>query len=330
MSEIILPKSSSTVSVKVFNITSPNSTAPAGRFISPVKSGKERLYIAVYAFLIEHPNGRRMMFDLGLRKDLSGYSPVLQRLLREGKFDMKVEADITEQLKAGGISLEQVDTVIWSHTHFDHIGDTSLFPPTTKLVIGKGSERKAYPEFPDAKLLQSDFAGREVEEIDFEKPDLMISGLPAVDFFGDGSFYLLDTPGHCPGHITALARVKEDSFLLLGGDCCHHPGQLRPNVHIQKNFAYHGDVPTDFSRPILTIPEGPSAYADRSTALASLGKIQLLDAHPDIFLVTAHDATLEGIISLYPEPLNDWKELGWKSKAIWAFMGEGNKGFGYC
>jgi hypothetical protein len=53
------------------------------------------------------------MIDLGLRKDLSGYSPVLQRLLSEGKFDMKVEADITEQLKVGGISLEQIDTVIW-------------------------------------------------------------------------------------------------------------------------------------------------------------------------------------------------------------------------
>jgi hypothetical protein len=39
------------------------------------------------------------------------------------------------------------------------------------------------------------YRGRAVEEIGFEKPDLIISGLPAVDFFGDGSFYLLDTPG---------------------------------------------------------------------------------------------------------------------------------------
>ncbi|EOD45481.1 putative metallo-beta-lactamase superfamily protein [Neofusicoccum parvum UCRNP2] len=30
----------------------------------------------------------------------------------------------------------------------------------------------------------------------------------AYDFFGDGSFWLLDAPGHLPGNLAALARVR--------------------------------------------------------------------------------------------------------------------------
>ena len=54
----------------------------------------------------------------------------------------------------------------------------------------------------------------------------------AIDFFGDGSLYLVNTPGHYPGHISALARVSssfntEDreeggTYVFLGGDCCHN------------------------------------------------------------------------------------------------------------
>lgn len=42
--------------------------------------------------------------------------------------------------------------------------------------------------------------GRNLREIDFEGAgSLRIGKFPAVDFFGDGSFYLLDSPGHAIG-----------------------------------------------------------------------------------------------------------------------------------
>ena len=54
----------------------------------------------------------------------------------------------------------------------------------------------------------------------------------AIDFFGDGSLYLVNTPGHYPGHISALARVSSSNntedggeggtYVFLGGDCCHN------------------------------------------------------------------------------------------------------------
>ncbi|KAF5379628.1 hypothetical protein D9757_009202 [Collybiopsis confluens] len=330
MSDISLPKSSSTVTGKALNLASPTTNIPAGLFLSPVKPRKEKLWSNDYAFLIEHPNtGQKVMFDLGPMKDFTKLAPAMQGLLAQAGFEMTVDADIAEQLDAGGVSLEQVHSVIWSHSHFDHTGDMSRFPSSTKLYIGKGTDRRAYPSVPDAMLLESDFAGREVIEVDWEKPDLTIGGAAAVDFFADGSFYLIDTPGHLPGHLTALARVKEDSFVLLGGDCCHHPGQLRPNDHLHKTCPCPVGTLTDLSKPVLTIPEGFSMYADRPSAIESQEKIRKLEAHPDVFLIAAHDPSLDEIITLFPESVNDWKELGWKPKAVWAFLQEGNKGYGY-
>lgn len=38
------------------------------------------------------------------------------------------------------------------------------------------------------------YSGRELREINFNT-GIYIGGFPAMDFFGDGSFYLLDAPG---------------------------------------------------------------------------------------------------------------------------------------
>ena len=34
------------------------------------------------------------------------------------------------------------------------------------------------------------------------------------DYFGDDSFLLVDTPGHMPGHLGALARTGEDECVM--------------------------------------------------------------------------------------------------------------------
>lgn len=113
MADITLPKSTSTVSVKALNIASPRTSIPAALFVTPVKPGKERLASPDYAFLIEHPSGRKVLFDLGPMKDFSKLPPAMQGLLAQGGFEMSVDADITEQLKAGGVSVDDIDSVIW-------------------------------------------------------------------------------------------------------------------------------------------------------------------------------------------------------------------------
>src|SRR5687768_10801423 len=58
--------------------------------------------------------------------------------------------------------------------------------------------------------------------------------VPTYDYFGDGSFYLLNTPGHAIGHLGGLARTSSnpDTFIFMGADLCHHPGVMRPTRHL--------------------------------------------------------------------------------------------------
>ena len=41
------------------------------------------------------------------------------------------------------------------------------------------------------------------------------------DVFGDGSITIFGTPGHTPGHQSALVRLKERGPAMLSGDVAH-------------------------------------------------------------------------------------------------------------
>jgi len=109
---ITLPKSSATVSVKVLDIASPKTNVAAALFLSPVKPGLERLSVPVYSFLIEHPSGRKALFDLGPMKDFTKLPPTLREMIAQAGFDMSVDSDVIEQLNAGGVSVDDIDTAI--------------------------------------------------------------------------------------------------------------------------------------------------------------------------------------------------------------------------
>ncbi|KAF5379621.1 hypothetical protein D9757_009227 [Collybiopsis confluens] len=149
-------------------------------------------------------------------------------------------------------------------------------------------------------------------ELDLDKDGLTIGGTAAHDFFGDGSFYLLDMPGHWPGHLVGLTRTTSTKHFAC-------PGELLL-THLPKQI--------DLSKPILDIPEH-STYADRTSARVSQEKLAEIEAHPDVFLVASHDGSLESILELFPKSVDDWKEQGLKQKAVWAFLEEGNRAAGY-
>lgn len=88
-----------------------------------------------------------------------------------------------------------------SHFHWDHTGDSSTFPTSTELVVGPGFKKAfmpGYPSNPDAPIKESDYRGRNVREISFTDSSLRLGRFRALDYFGDGSFYLLDAPGVSP------------------------------------------------------------------------------------------------------------------------------------
>lgn len=112
-----IPVSDSIVEVKVFN-NAPTSMSfiRAENFIHLVLPGRERLSAAAFfSFLIDHPIlKRRIMFDLGPRKDIENLVPALAEALNTDPLtNLPLEKDIVDLLAAGNIALDGINTVIW-------------------------------------------------------------------------------------------------------------------------------------------------------------------------------------------------------------------------
>ncbi|CAI7607627.1 unnamed protein product [Penicillium glandicola] len=354
-----LPQSDHIVRVKMLDTTT-NLTAQARVFVEPPVAGHETLNFKAFAFLIENERtGKKVMFDLGTRKDYWNLAPaVVQEFgLDSLMTGVKVDKDVAQILVEGGVSLDTIDSCIWSHYHFDHCGDMTRFPPSTSITVGaeftKSGILPGYPENPASPTLASNFEGRELIEVTFED-GLEIGGFKAHDYFGDDSFYLLDSPGHCPGHISALARTAPSSaeggtsFVFLGGDICHFAGDFRPSSDIPLPDAFpefvlgrrHAHVPCPCSlarhhpntddelagrtKPWYEMASG--AYVDVHEARESVSKMQAFDQNDDILVCLAHDGVLLDVLSIFNEDpkkdINDWRERGLKEKCHWGWLSE--------
>lgn len=129
------------------------------------------------------------------------------------------------RLAAAGVRPEEVDYVMCTHLHWDHVGWN------TQLRDGRW-----VPTFPNARYI---FAQREWDSFQelhrkTPQPHLADSILPvmearqaqlvASDFALDDEVWLEPTPGHTPGHVCVhLASGAEQA--VITGDCIHSPVQ---------------------------------------------------------------------------------------------------------
>ena len=125
-----------------------------------------------------------------------------------------------------------------SHFHFDHIGDVSKFPKSTSVVVGPGTQDCLLPGYPaqeDALILESDFEGRPIREINFDDTALKLGQFKALDYFGDGSFYLLDSPGVSIRALPIIsATVKRPSAHYRSHVCSLPNNNLTRHIHLPR------------------------------------------------------------------------------------------------
>lgn len=136
--------------------------------------------------------------------------------------------------------------------------------------------------------------------------------------------------------MVGLARVTagpKSTFVVLGGDICHHPGQLRPSpAHPCPDALFYEQSQSSALKDKVTPPlqvttTAPYVHHDPHQARSSLSHVQLLDGDEDVFVILAHDTTLEGTMKFFPEEVNEWKEGGWKEKTAWKFLEKGNPAY---
>ena len=295
-----------------------------------------------------------------MRRDWQTYAPRIVSLI-SATTKVTQGPDIATFLDsdASGLNIRSsnISSVIWSHNHFDHTGDPSTFPSSTELVVGPGVKAASWPGWPtnpEGGVLDSDAAGRNVREINFES-GLKIGRFDAFDFFGDGSFYLLHGPGHAVGHLCGLARTTADppSFVFMGADACHHAGVLRPTKYLplprsiplsliaEESVNGHagdhasgnsvaccpGELLQQITRgrspstPFFEVAKSLVCF-DHDAALDTVSKVHELDARDDIFVLIAHDLSVRDKIPLFPNKINEWKAKALKMDTRWLFCSD--------
>lgn len=186
--------------------------------------------------------------------------------------------------------------MLLAHAIVPTVGTSSDFP-RSKFVVGAGTmhvlANGAGPHYPAEIFNADELPSDRTLELPPADPSTaciaskqqtshqwqQIGPFPAaIDYFGDGSLYIVDTPGHITGHVSLLARTGPQKWVFLGGDCCHDARILAGESGIALYDDGHGEL--------------RSVHMDTEKATSSLERIKQLQsssADEDIEIIIAHD-----------------------------------------
>ncbi len=183
------------------------------------------LTVPVPAWLIRHPAGT-LLFDCGMHQELTRPGPLLDTIGLFFEVGLDPDRTVVGQLDERELAAEDIDVVVASHLHFDHVGGLAQIPDA-RLVVQVDEWSAGF----DPDLAAAN--GMRVEDFDLGHDVVRAAG--EYDVFGDGRVRCLPTPGHTPGH-QSLSVSLESGEVVLCGDCAYFGrtldgGPLPPLAH---------------------------------------------------------------------------------------------------
>lgn len=140
-----------------------------------------------------------------------------------------------EGLRDAGLAPGEVDLVVLTHLHADHVGgtiDAEGRPRFRRHLIHRADLERARERAPQAPIFAQTVLRLEREGL-----------LEAID--GERSIddhvTLLHTPGHTPGSLSVLVSSDREKALLVG-DAIHHPAQLAEPEWRDANDSDHAEA----------------------------------------------------------------------------------------
>jgi glyoxylase-like metal-dependent hydrolase (beta-lactamase superfamily II) len=174
--------------------------------------------LPIHAWLIEHPDGL-ILVDAG---ETDG-----ARSATFAEFHVTRADELDHQLQAAGFAPGDIDTVVLTHIHGDHIDGLPHVPSATVLASAREIAVANGPmgRFQRAVTRQPLPPGFTPEPITLDGPSLgAFSTTKALT--ADGRVVAVPTPGHTLGHI-AILIAQPDHHVLLGGDSAYDQAQLQ-------------------------------------------------------------------------------------------------------
>lgn len=177
-----------------------------------------RMLISFQCFVMRTPT-RSIMLDTCIGNDRQREFPVFTNM----------RTTFLQDLEYAGFKREEIDTVLCTHLHFDHVGWN------THLVDGKW-----VPTFPNARYLFGRFefehwrvllqtnAYHDLNHMSDAVMPVVEAGL--VDLIEPDheicpELSLMPTPGHTPGHVSIVIQSRGERAIITG-DMMHNPIQF--------------------------------------------------------------------------------------------------------
>ncbi|WP_313385473.1 N-acyl homoserine lactonase family protein [Chishuiella sp.] len=203
-----------------------------------LRGNKYQIWLPVSAYLIEHPKGL-ILVDTGWHTDVRigdqgrKHMGFIHWLIN--KSDLPEGQAINEQLAQLGYKDTDIDYLVLSHLHSDHVNGLKLVKNAKKIIVNNLEMEDAI-KMP-YRYVPSMWENINIETYQFEKSNLGPQNL-SYDLFGDQSIVFVNTPGHTHG-LTSIIIQNNGKFLLLASDTGYAKKSweqmILPGVQVDKN-----------------------------------------------------------------------------------------------
>jgi N-acyl homoserine lactone hydrolase len=240
---------------------------------------KDTRFNPVFSYLVDHPSEGLMLLDTGLHgsfahKKTGNFGRLLGSMVKTKAQPNQSAAD---QIKALGANKNDLRHVFLSHLHLDHPSGLPAFSDCSKVKVHV--DPVELKEAQGAMALFKGYIKDHLKGFDIRsiKYDSDIAPFEkAWDVFGDGSVWIVSTPGHTPGHASAIVNSLNGPFFLTF-DAAHRKANLD-----------HG-IP----------PKG-----DLNQGKATIDNINaFLKANPNVKPLYGHDPDQVDLLKLAPQML---------------------------
>ena len=213
-------------------------------WMAPFIDERGRIVLSMHALVVESL-GQTIVVDTCIGNDKSRTYPKWNNM----------QGDFLQRFGAAGFSLEQVDTVLCTHMHVDHVGWNTRW-----------QDGAWQPTFPRAEYLfakdewqywreQSQEYGPVIEDSVQPIFDAGQAVLVSQQHRLNDEIFLQPTPGHTPGHVSVYIQSKGEAAIITG-DMLHHPCQI-----VHPDWSTTAD--TDQSMAAATRTEFLQQYSDQ-------------------------------------------------------------------
>jgi glyoxylase-like metal-dependent hydrolase (beta-lactamase superfamily II) len=184
------------------------------------------IWVPIHGYLLEHPSQGLILIDTGICSEQAHqhsqyYRGIMHFILDDDEYAQEPGEALSSRLKRLGFSCNDIRTVVLTHLHEDHVGNLRNLKKA-RVVISQVEWDQRYIKMfgfiPMVYKPSYDFV-QQWERVGFDSGPYY-NFEKSQDLFGDGTVRLLPTPGHTPGHLSAVVDMN-DYQLMVTGDCIY-------------------------------------------------------------------------------------------------------------